>query len=56
MKINKYLKELGLTEYDLPGNYYPDLKLEEGAVAADIRNKEDEEGFCSYEFFSLDLH
>lgn len=54
MKINKYLKELGLTEYDLPGNYYPDLELEEGAAAADIRNKEDEEGFCSYEFFSLD--
>ena len=54
MKINKYLKELGLTEYDLPGNYYPDLKLEEDAAAADIRNKEDEEGFCSYEFFSLD--
>ena len=54
MKINKYLKELGLTEYDLPGNYYPDLELEEGAAATDIRNKEDEEGFCSYEFFSLD--
>lgn len=54
MKINKYLKELGLTKYDLPGNYYPDLELEEGAAAADIRNKEDEEGFCSYEFFSLD--
>ena len=27
MKINKYLKELGLNWYDLPGNY--DKKLEE---------------------------
>lgn len=55
MKINKYLKELGLNWYDLPGNY--DKKLEEkkpDVAAADCRNKEDEEGFCSYEFFSLD--
>ena len=54
MKINKYLKELGLDWYDLPGNY--DKKLEEekpGVAAADCRNKEDEEGVCNYEFFSL---
>ena len=55
MKINKYLKELGLEWYDLPGNY--DEKLEEekpDVPAADCRNKEDEEGFCTFEFFSLD--
>lgn len=57
MKNNKYLKELGLKWYDLPGNY--NKKLEENerlcdTPAADIRNKEDKEGFCGYEFFSLD--
>ena len=59
MKINKYLKELGLDWYDLPGNYDEKLhncgiKKLENSAAADPRNKEDEEGFCKYEFFSLD--
>lgn len=85
MKMNKYLKELGLTWYDLPGNYIPktslkirlrrrwyrikrsicfafgpledkapDFKEEYEYEAYDIRNKEDNEGFCEYEFFSLD--
>ena len=59
MKINKYLKELGLDWCDLPGNYDGKLhncgitKLENSA-AADPRNKMDDEGFCEYEFFSLD--
>ena len=59
MKINKYLKELGLDWCDLPGNYDGKLhncgitKLENSA-AADPRNKEDDEGFCEYEFFNLD--
>ena len=57
MKINKYLKELGLDWYDMPGVY--DEKLNDidslcDKAAADPRNKEDEEGFCGYEFFSLD--
>ena len=59
MKLNKYLKDLGLDWCDLPGNY--DGKLHncsinkiEKSPAADPRNKEDEEGFCKYEFFSLD--
>lgn len=59
MKINKYLKELGLEWYDLPGNY--DGKLHncgiyelEDSAAADPRNKENEEGFCSREFWNLD--
>ena len=57
MKINKYLKELGLDWYDMPGIY--DEKLNDidslcDKAAADPRNEEDEEGFCSYEFFSLD--
>lgn len=52
MKLNKYLKELGYKWEDLPGNYNPDLKSD--VAAADIRNKEDDEGFCGYEFFSLD--
>lgn len=51
MKNNKYLKELGLTWRDLPGNF--DKRLT-NCPAGDIRNKEDNEGFCSYEFFSLD--
>ena len=55
MKINKYLKELGLKWSDLPGNYSEKLnKRGIDAPAADIRNKEDKEGFCDYEFFSLD--
>ena len=59
MKINKYLKELGLDWYDLPGNYDEKLhncgiKKLENSAAADPRNKEDDEGFCEYEFFSLD--
>lgn len=52
MKINKYLKELGLEQKDLPGYYDPNLK--DNSAGADIRNKEDDEGFCKYEFFSLD--
>lgn len=59
MKLNKYLKDLGLDWCDLPGNY--DGKLHncsinkiEKSPAADPRNKEDDEGFCKYEFFSLD--
>lgn len=57
MKINKYLKELGLNWYDMPGIY--DEKLNDidslcDKAAADPRNEEDEEGFCGYEFFSLD--
>lgn len=57
MKINKYLKELGLDWYDLPGNYDEKLINDEKLCdkpAADCRNQEDEEGFCDYEFFSLD--
>lgn len=52
MKLNKYLKELGLTQEDLPGYYDPNLKGNK--AGADLRNKENEEGFCGYEFFSLD--
>ena len=56
MKINKYLKELGLEWYDMPGVY--DKKLNDiglcDKAAADPRNEENEEGFCGYEFFSLD--
>ena len=59
MKLNKYLKDLGLDWCDLPGNY--DGKLHncsinkiEKSPAVDPRNKEDDEGFCKYEFFSLD--
>lgn len=58
MKINKYLKELGYEWYNMPGVY--DEKLQEinpdlcGVAATDCRNEEDEEGFCRYEFFSLD--
>lgn len=52
MKLNKYLKELGLTQEDLPGYYDPNLKGNK--AGADPRNKENEEGFCGYEFFSLD--
>jgi len=56
MKINKYLKKLGLKQYDMPGYY--DEKLENhphlcDTPGADIRNKEDKEGFCGYEFFNL---
>ena len=52
MKINKYLKELGLEQEDMPGYYNPNLT--EDKPASDPRNEEDEEGFCEYEFFSLD--
>lgn len=52
MKINKYLKELGLEQEDMPGYYDPKLELDR--PAGDQRNEEDEEGFCEYEFFSLD--
>ena len=57
MKINKYLKELGLEQEDMPGYYDEKLLENEGTedkAGADIRNKEDEEGFCEYEFFNLD--
>ena len=57
MKINKYLKKLGLEWYDMPGVYSPKLEKNEQldcVAAADCRNKEDKEGFSSYEFFSLD--
>jgi hypothetical protein len=56
MKNNKYLKELGLEWYDLPGNYKKKLENNRwlgDRPAADCRNKEDEEGFCEYEFFNL---
>lgn len=52
MKLNKYLKELGLKWEDLPGNY--SFTAPEESAAADLRNMEDEEGFCEREFFSLD--
>lgn len=56
MKINKYLEELGLTQMDMPGYYNPEEINEktEGLPGADCRNQEDEQGFCSYEFFNLD--
>lgn len=57
MKINKYLKELGLEWYDMPGVYDEKLSKSDefdSAAAADPRNEYDEEGFCGYEFFSLD--
>lgn len=55
MKNNRYLKELGYTWRDLPGNYDKRLAKEgETCAAADCRNAEDNEGFCGYEFFSLD--
>ena len=85
MKLNRYLEELGLTWYDLPGNYVEKTSFKERlkrriykikrgfcfmfsaledkapdyhdtweAQAFDKRNKEDSEGFCGYEFFSLD--
>lgn len=56
MKNNKYLKELGLEWYDLPGNYKKKLENNRwlgDRPAADCRNKEDKEGFCEYEFFNL---
>lgn len=85
MKLNRYLEDLGLDWYHLPGNYVsktsfrerlkrriykikrgfcfmfsaledraPDYHDTWEAQAFDIRNKEDNEGFCDYEFFSLD--
>lgn len=85
MKNNKYLKELGIQWYDLPGNYIPITSirarlmrrwylikrgfcfmfqsLEDRAPAYDNflssqafdkRNKENKEGFCEWEFYSLD--
>lgn len=56
MKINKYLEELGLIQMDMPGYYNPEEINEEnkGLPGADCRNQEDEQGFCSYEFFNLD--
>lgn len=53
MKLNKYLKELGYKWEDLPGNYNPAFDFGD-CPASDPRNEEDEEGFCGYEFFSLD--
>lgn len=57
MKINKYLKEIGIEWYDLPGVYKEELHNDNelcDCPAADCRNEEDEEGFCEYEFFNLD--
>lgn len=85
MEMNKYLKELGLTWYDLPGNYIskisfrirlrrrwyrikrafcfafaslekhaPNYREDMEYIAYDRRNKIDKNGFCEYEFFSLD--
>lgn len=57
MKINKYLEELGFKQHDLPGYFNEELIGNEeydGCAGADPRNEENEEGFCSYEFFSLD--
>ena len=57
MKNNKYLKELGLEWYDLPGTYQDgneNIKEICETAAGDCRNQEDEEGFCGYEFFNLD--
>ena len=57
MKNNKYLRELGLEWYDLPGNYKKKLENNRwlgDRAAADCRNKEDKEGFCEREFFNLD--
>ena len=45
MKFNHYYKELGLKDTDFLFENYEDI--------AD-RNKEDAEGFCDCEFFSLD--
>lgn len=45
MKFNHYYKELDLCEKDFPFEQYEDIY---------DRNKEDEEGFCDCEFFSLD--
>lgn len=53
MKFNRYLEKLGLTEDDMPGYYNPRCK-DDSKAASDPRNEEDAEGFCSYEFFSLD--
>lgn len=44
VKYNKYLKELGISENDYPFN----------VVKGDERYFEDEDGFKSSEFFSLD--
>ena len=52
MKLNHYLKELGIKWEDLPGNYNPLLKND--SAAADPRNKLNKEGFAHREFFSLD--
>ena len=85
MEINRYLKDLGLTWYDLPGNYIskasikirlkrrwykikrgfcfmfssledraPDYNEKYEYCAYDKANKKDKEGFCKYEFYSLD--
>lgn len=57
MKINKYLEELGLTKYDMPGYYKKVFEKNEelkDKPCADSRNKENKEGFCEYEFFNLD--
>ena len=52
MKNNRYLRELGVRWDQLPGNY--NSKLQKDCPAADRRNKLNKEGFCEYEFFSLD--
>lgn len=57
MKHNKYLKEIGIEWYDLPGTYQDGNENKEeinDTAAGDCRNQEDNEGFCGYEFFNLD--
>lgn len=57
MKLNKYLKELGLTQMDMPNYYNKNLaekKKYKDKPGADFRNKENKEGFSTYEFFNLD--
>lgn len=55
IKINKYLKDLGLTQDDLPGYYKPNPKIDSSKPSQDIWNADiNEYGFSSREFFNLD--
>lgn len=57
MKLNKYLKKLGLTQMDMPNYYNKNLANKKGyedKPGADLRNRENKEGFSIYEFFNLD--